>query len=73
MPAVMLKTLVDVVLTFASENLMKTIIDGILDVIEEAVQKTGTPADDMVVLPLINQIRTVFNVPDNDNVEVKTQ
>lgn len=47
-------------------ELLKGFIDAGLDVVENAVAKTETKLDDAIVLPLINLVRTSFNIPDND-------
>lgn len=62
----LIQTLMSVVMQFASKEVMTAAVDGILDVIEEAVERSGTQIDDIIVLPICNQVREVFNVPDND-------
>ncbi len=66
----MLKTLMDAVSTFASEDLMMRVADGILDAIENAVENSSNKVDDMVILPICKRTREVFNIEDNDDVGV---
>ena len=49
-----------------SPELLKKGLDGFLDLIEEAVGKTESKVDDIVVLGICQQIRRAFDVPDND-------
>ena len=62
----LLQTLVNVVMTFASPQVMRALVDGILDIIEDAVEKSENQIDDTIVLPVCRQVREVFNVPDDD-------
>lgn len=62
----LIQTLMNVVMTFASAEVMKAAVDGLLDVIEDAVAKSENKIDDTIVLPVCKQVREVFNVPDND-------
>jgi hypothetical protein len=48
------------------EATIKKGMDLLLDVIEEAVERSETTMDDTIVLPLCNQLRKAFDVPDND-------
>lgn len=63
---ILIKALVETVLTFASPTLMKQVADGILDLIEDTVINSQNKMDDMVVLPLCQRCREVFNVEDDD-------
>ena len=40
--------------------------DAMLDAIENAVEKSENKFDDAVVLPLAQQLRLAFDVPDED-------
>ena len=41
-------------------------IDAGLDFVEDQIAETATDLDDMTILPLLNMIRDVLQVPDND-------
>lgn len=40
--------------------------DMVLDFIENKVEGTKSPIDDMLVLPITKSIRDMYNIPDND-------
>ena len=44
-------------------------VDSLLDIIEDAVADSPNEYDDLIVLPLVNQLRIALDVPDNDDVE----
>ena len=41
-------------------------VDAMLDKVEDLVAESGTPIDDLLVMPLITLIRETFNIPDDD-------
>ncbi len=41
-------------------------LDKLFDIVEEAIADSKTKTDDLVALPLLNQLRALMNVPDND-------
>jgi hypothetical protein len=47
-------------------ELLRRGVDALLDVIEEAVEKSPNKIDDIVVLPLCKLIRNTFDIPDED-------
>ena len=47
-------------------NKLKIFLDAGLDAIEDMVEKSKTPLDDLIILPLCKQIRAVFQIEDND-------
>ena len=49
-----------------NKDLVKKFVDGGLDKIEDAIAASETQVDDTIVLPLINHIRNIFDIPDND-------
>ena len=63
---VLLQAVVAVIATMMTEENMKKLADAMLDTAEDFVQKTDNTIDDAVVLPAIAKIRSVFNIPDND-------
>lgn len=66
MKQMLMQTLMQVVMMFASKEVMTAAVDGFLDVVEDAVAKSDNKIDDIIVLPVVKQVREVFNVPDND-------
>jgi hypothetical protein len=58
--------LVSVLLTLLSKDLIKTIIDSLLDEVENIVARSSNPIDDTVILPLCTLIRNSLDIPDND-------
>jgi len=47
-------------------ELLKSIADKVLDMIEDSVEASKNKIDDAVVLPLCNTIRIAFKIEDND-------
>lgn len=62
-----LKNLVNILLPMISADIIKKGLDAFFDVIEDAVEKSKTQVDDIVVLPIIKLLRNALDVPDNDN------
>jgi len=62
----LLKMFIKMVMERLTPELLKEWVDSGLDYIEEAVETSETQIDDVLVLPVINLIRTAFDVPDND-------
>lgn len=58
--------LVQTMLTFLNEDMIKSGIDALLDVCEDAIEKSETKVDDKILLPIIEQVRNTLNIPDND-------
>ena len=48
------------------KDIVKSGIDKLLDIIEDAVEKSETEIDNAMVLPLCNLIRESLDIPDND-------
>lgn len=67
MKAEMLGMLVQLAMKKLSPEQLKEWADKGLDKIEDAVEATANPYDDMVVLPACKLIRTSFTIPDNDD------
>lgn len=59
--------LVGTLLSALPTDVAKKAIDGALDIVEDAVEKSEKKWDDIVVLPLIALIRRVFDIPDDDD------
>ena len=57
---------IEQILNLLSPNLLKDLVDKILDFIEEKVEDTETEIDDKLVLPLVAMAREAFNIPDED-------
>lgn len=66
MRAMLINQAVSMLLAMLTPEIMKRAVDGLLDVIEEAVAKSETTVDDAVVLPLIQVVRKAFDIQDND-------
>lgn len=64
--AMMLNQLLSGLFMYLSPDLVKGFIDKGLDVIENTVEASETKLDDTLMLPIINMIRTTFDIPDND-------
>ena len=62
----MLQSLVNVVLAAASPEVLKSLVDGILDIIEDACFNSSNTIDDQLILPMCQKVRDVFGIPDND-------
>ncbi len=58
--------LVTVLLDIITEENSKKVIDSILDIVENQVEKTENKWDDMVIGGLCGKIREVFEITDND-------
>lgn len=58
--------MINALLLALSPELLKTAVDGLLDIIEDAVGKSTSTIDDKIVLPLVAMIRNTFDIPDND-------
>ncbi len=48
-------------------TIMKQVVDGILDAIENAVLGSASTVDDAIVIPICNMIRAALDVPDDDD------
>jgi len=66
MQTTLISYLVGALIKVLSPEAVKSVIDKLLDAVEDAVSKSNTKIDDQVVLPLVNAIRVALNVPDND-------
>lgn len=62
----LLQAVVAVIATMMTEENMKLLADKMLDTAEDFVAQTDNTIDDALVLPVIQKIRSVFNIPDND-------
>lgn len=61
-----IKDMLGNILTEFTPGLIVPFLDSILDYIEEKVLGSESVIDDMLVLPVCNMIRSVGNIPDND-------
>ena len=48
------------------DDIMKVVLDKLLDSIEDAIAKSPTKVDDALVLPILSALRVKLQVPDND-------
>ena len=63
---IMITNLLTTLFTVMSPELVKGFIDKCLDSVEDMIQASETTMDDSLLLPVINMIRTTFDIPDND-------
>ena len=49
------------------QKILDSIIDLVLDLIEEKIKSSKNKIDDAIALPILAQIREAFGVPDNDD------
>lgn len=61
-----LEALIPFILTMLTKEQLKEFADMALDFVENAVQKSENPIDDIVVLPILQRLRDTFDIPDND-------
>lgn len=62
------KSLVATILSVLSPEQAKALIDKAFDMVEEKVAASPNKWDDAVALPMLQALRTILNVPDNDSV-----
>ncbi|HED38722.1 MAG TPA: hypothetical protein ENI76_10850 [Ignavibacteria bacterium] len=61
----LLPMLLGQLLKLLTPDIMRYLVDKVLDSIEEAIKKSETKIDD-TFLPLISLMREAFNIPDNN-------
>jgi hypothetical protein len=61
-----LSVLIQTLLTLFPKEMLKGFIDAGLDKVENMIDSTETQFDDALLEPLVNKIREVLDVPDND-------
>jgi len=66
MQAKILQYVISILLQFLTGDTLKQFADGVLDLIENTVQKSPSKIDDDIILPLYSLLRVTFNIPDND-------
>jgi hypothetical protein len=54
------------VLELLPNETVKKAADAVLDIVEDAIENSETQIDNALATPLINKIRSAFDVPDND-------
>ena len=59
-------SLIPHLLAMLPKDIVKSGIDKLLDVVEDAVEKSETQLDNAMVLPICKLIRTSLDIPDND-------
>ena len=62
----LVKMIVKIMASKLTPEMVKSILDGAFDMIEDKVKDTATQWDDAIVLPMIKALRTALDVPDND-------
>jgi hypothetical protein len=47
-------------------EVLKDVVDKLLDYVEEKIEDSETQIDDKLALPLIAMVREAFDIPDDD-------
>ena len=58
--------IMDFISKLLTRDNFKVWADRIFDLMEDAVKDSKTKTDDMIALPVIEHMRAILNVPDND-------
>ena len=66
MKAALIKLLIQVILTVLTQDKLREFADMVLDFVEDKVKGSSSSIDDALVLPICDQIREAFNLPDDD-------
>jgi len=66
MKEILITQLVSVLMHLVTPDVLKTVVDQLLDAVETAVEQSETKVDDAIVLGLCNTVRRAFDIPDND-------
>lgn len=61
-----LQSIIPLLLSLLTREQFVALVDMIFDFVEDAVQDSSNQVDDTVVLPIIQKLRVVMNIPDND-------
>lgn len=61
-----LEALIPLLLSLLTKEQFVKLVDMIFDFAEDAVQDSSNTIDDTVVLPIIQKLRDIMNIPDND-------
>ena len=61
-----IKQIVVLLLNLVPKEKFKEVVDTLLDKIETLVEDSETEIDDAIILPLVDKIRELLDVPDND-------
>jgi hypothetical protein len=64
MQELMIKALMSVILKSLSEDSLKEMADKLIDFVEEKVNASENKIDDVLVLPVLKQIRQAFSIND---------
>jgi len=59
--------IIGIVLELIPKDKFKEFVDEILDKIEDKVAQTPNVYDDAIILPLINKVRELLDVPDGND------
>jgi hypothetical protein len=61
-----IKQMLNLLFTLLPKDKFNTVVDSLLDKLEEQIEESENKWDDALALPLITKIRELLNVPDND-------
>jgi hypothetical protein len=53
-------------LEMLNPEVLKDVVDKLLDYVEEKIEDSETQIDDKLALPLIAMVREAFDIPDDD-------
>lgn len=62
----LIRSLVAAMAAMLTPQQVRSILDKAFDAVEDKVKDSSTQWDDVIVLPIINALRSALNVPDND-------
>jgi hypothetical protein len=62
----LLHLIIDQLIDRLTPEMLRSIVDYLLDQAEDLIASTETQADDRFLMPIISMAREVFHVPDND-------
>lgn len=65
MQVTLITMLIKSLLALVTPELLKTMVDAMLDVVEDYVENSPNKVDD-AILPVVKMIRMTFDIPDND-------
>lgn len=64
MQELMIKTLISIAMKMLTEENIKELADKVIDFVEEKVEASENKIDDAMVLPILKQVRSAFDIED---------
>jgi len=62
----LIPSVIKLLLKYANSEVVRKYVDKGFDLIEEFVEDSETKIGDVIVLPIMAELREAFNIPDND-------